>query len=122
MAHILIVEDNETNREGLLRLLVKRGHKVTPAEDGATAVSLALSLHPDLILMDLSIPVVDGFDATRLIRGAEAQHGFKPIPIIALTAHAMQQDRVQAIEAGCNAFETKPIDIASLLNKLTLYL
>lgn len=122
MSHILIVEDNETNREGLSRLLVKRGHTVTSVEDGATAVSMALSIHPDLILMDLSIPVVDGFDATRLIRAAETKHGFKPITIIALTAHAMQQDRLKAKEAGCNDFETKPINITSLLSKISLYL
>jgi CheY-like chemotaxis protein len=115
MAKILLVEDNEMNRDMLSRRLERRGYQVVIAEDGATGVTKAKSEAPDLILMDMSLPVMDGWEATRQIKGVpETQH----IPIIALTAHAMAGDEEKALAAGCNDYETKPVDLPKLLTKI----
>ena len=115
MAKILLVEDNEMNRDMLSRRLERRGYQVVIAEDGATGVTKAKSETPDLILMDMSLPVMDGWEATRQIKAVpETQH----IPIIALTAHAMAGDEEKALAAGCNAYETKPVDLPKLLAKI----
>ena len=115
MAKILLVEDNEMNRDMLSRRLERRGYLVVIAEDGATGVTKAKSETPDLILMDMSLPVMDGWEATRQIKAVpETQH----IPIIALTAHAMAGDEEKALAAGCNDYETKPVDLPKLLTKI----
>ena len=115
MAKILLVEDNEMNRDMLSRRLERRGYQVVIAEDGATGVTKAKSETPDLILMDMSLPVMDGWEATRQIKAVpETQH----IPIIALTAHAMAGDEEKALAAGCNDYETKPVDLPKLLTKI----
>ena len=115
MAKILLVEDNEMNRDMLSRRLERRGYQVIIAEDGATGVTTAKSETPDLILMDMSLPVMDGWEATRQIKAVpETQH----IPIIALTAHAMAGDEEKALAAGCNDYETKPVDLPKLLAKI----
>ena len=119
MAKLLLVEDNEMNRDMLTRRLQKRGFEVVTALDGQQAVTLASADKPDLILMDMSLPVLDGWQATRLIKsGAATQH----IPVIALTAHALNEDREQAFQAGCDEFETKPVDLAALIRKIELLL
>jgi len=118
MKRILLVEDNELNREGLYRLFTKRGYEILQAEDGESAVRMAINDSPDLILMDVSIPGIDGYEATRTIRAYEAAHNLSQVPIIALTAHAMLQDRLTAEEAGCTDFETKPVDIKRLAEKI----
>ena len=115
MVKILLVEDNEMNRDMLSRRLAKRGFDVVVALDGASAAALAAAQRPDLILMDLSLPDIDGCEATRLIR---AEAATASIPVIALTAHAMETDRRRAIEAGCQDYDTKPIDLARLLAKI----
>ena len=115
MAKILLVEDNEMNRDMLTRRLEKRGYTVIPAVDGAAGVSLAKTATPDLILMDMSLPVIDGWEASRQIKADPAVAG---IPIIALTAHAMESDRDKALKAGCNDFDTKPVELARLLSKI----
>ena len=115
MAKILLVEDNEMNRDMLTRRLEKRGYTVIPAVDGAAGVSLAKTATPDLILMDMSLPVIDGWEASRQIKADPALAG---IPIIALTAHAMESDRDKALKAGCNDFDTKPVELARLLSKI----
>ena len=115
MAKILLVEDNEMNRDMLSRRLERRGYEVVIAVDGAEGVDKAGSETPALILMDMSLPVVDGWDATRRIKAAPAT---RAIPIIALTAHAMSGDREKAVEAGCDDFDTKPVDLARLLGKI----
>ena len=112
---ILLVEDNEMNRDMLSRRLAKRGFDVVVALDGASAAALAAAQRPDLILMDLSLPDIDGCEATRLIRADTATAS---IPVIALSAHAMVTDRVRAIEAGCQDYDTKPVDLARLLAKI----
>jgi two-component system cell cycle response regulator DivK len=112
---ILRVEDNEMNRDMLSRRLTRKGYTVEVAVDGAEAIETATSLMPDLILMDMDLPEVDGWEATRRLRAAEATAG---IPIIALTAHAMQQDRARALDAGCDDYDTKPIDFKRLLGKI----
>ena len=115
MAKILLVEDNEMNRDMLSRRLERRGYQVVIAEDGASGVTKAKSEMPDLILMDMSLPVMDGWEATRQIKAVpETQH----IPIIALTAHAMAGDEEKALAAGCNDYETKPVDLPKLLAKI----
>lgn len=119
MARILLVEDNEMNRDVLSRLLKRRGYEVVFAEDGGTAVRMALSEKPDLILMDISLPVMDGYEATRQIRADEAG---RALPIIALTAHAMTSDRDHAMAAGCSDFETKPVEFPRLLAKIESHL
>ena len=115
MAKILLVEDNEMNRDMLSRRLERRGYGVLIATDGEEGVSLARKEKPDLILMDMSLPVLDGWEATRRIKAeGETRH----IPVIALTAHAMTTDEQRAREAGCDDFDTKPIDLARLLGKI----
>ena len=119
MPKILLVEDNEMNRDMLSRRLARRGYDVTIAVDGQQGVDLALSLSPDLILMDMSLPVIDGWEATRRVKANEAT---KKIPGIALTAHAMAGDREQALAAGCDDYDTPPIDLARLLTKIEKFL
>ena len=115
MAKILLVEDNEMNRDMLSRRLTRRGYTVVLAEDGQQGVDMATSERPNLILMDMSLPVMDGWEATRRIKQSEAT---KSIPVIALTAHAMSEDRDQALAAGCEDFDTKPIELDRLLEKI----
>jgi CheY-like chemotaxis protein len=115
MARILLVEDNEMNRDMLSRRLIRRGHEVTMAFDGPAGVAAAISDRPDLILMDISLPGMDGWEATKQLR---CQAETASIPIIALTAHAMEVDRQRSLEVGCNDFDTKPIDMARLLGKM----
>jgi DNA-binding response OmpR family regulator len=115
MAKILLVEDNEMNRDMLSRRLAKRGFDVVVALDGSSGAAAAAAEQPDLILMDISLPDMDGCEVTRLVR---AQPATASIPIIALTAHAMETDRIRALEAGCQDFDTKPVDLARLLAKI----
>ena len=115
MAKILLVEDNEMNRDMLSRRLQRKGYEVVMALDGAEGVALAASAAPDLILMDMSLPVLDGWEATRQIKAAPET---RSVPIIALTAHAMSGDREKAIEAGCDDYDTKPIEFPRLLEKI----
>lgn len=112
---ILIVEDNVLNSEMLSRRLLLKGYKVLIAEDGEKGIKLAESANPNLILMDLSLPVIDGWEASRIIK---ANPNTANIPIIALTAHAMVGDREKALESGCNDYETKPIDFPRLFDKV----
>ena len=119
MAKILLVEDNEMNRDMLSRRLVRNGHEVSIAIDGQQGVDMALSQLPDLILMDMSLPVIDGWEATRRIRANDAT---RKIPVIALTAHAMAGDREKAMEAGCDDYDTKPVEISRLLGKIAALL
>ena len=115
MARILLVEDNEMNRDMLSRRLIRRGYEVAIAVDGEQGVAMARSEAPALILMDMSLPGLDGWEATRRIKAApETQR----IPVIALTAHAMSGDREKAIGAGCDDFDTKPVDFARLVEKI----
>jgi CheY-like chemotaxis protein len=115
MSKILLVEDNEMNRDMLSRRLTRRGYNVVMAVDGGEGVSMAQAESPDLILMDMSLPVLNGWEATRQLKAAEQT---QKIPVIALTAHAMESDREQALEAGCDDFDTKPIELARLLEKI----
>jgi CheY-like chemotaxis protein len=115
MPKILLVEDNEMNRDMLSRRLEKRGYTLSIAVDGGVGVALALSEKPDLILMDMSLPVIDGWEATKQIK---ANPETAKTPIIALTAHAMDSDRVKALEAGCDDFDTKPVELSRLLGKI----
>lgn len=115
MKRILLVEDNEMNRDMLSRRLARRGYDVVCALDGQEAIAAASKERPDLILMDMSLPVLDGWEATRRLKSDTA---LRRIPIIALTAHAMAADEQAAREAGCDEFETKPIDLARLLLKM----
>ena len=119
MAKILVVEDNEMNRDMLARRLERRGYQVVIAVDGDQGVRLAQAEAPDLILMDMSLPVLDGWEATRRLRALPATQA---IPIIALTAHAMAGDREKALEAGCDDYDTKPIEFARLLGKIQVLL
>jgi two-component system, cell cycle response regulator DivK len=115
MAKILLVEDNEMNRDMLSRRLARRGFEIVMAIDGGQAVAMAEGERPNLILMDMSLPVIDGWEATRRIKAAETT---RHIPIIALTAHAMSGDRDKALGAGCDDYDTKPIEMARLLEKI----
>jgi CheY-like chemotaxis protein len=115
MAKILLVEDSEMNRDMLARRLARRGYEVVTAVDGGQGVTLAQTEAPDLILMDMNLPVLDGSDATRQLKAAPAT---KSIPVIALTAHAMAGDREKALEAGCDDYDTKPIELERLLGKI----
>jgi CheY-like chemotaxis protein len=115
MAKILLVEDNEMNRDMLSRRLMRNGYEIVLALDGAQGVEMARSESPDLILMDMSLPVMSGYDATRKIKADPHTRG---IPVIALTAHAMSDDRNQAMQAGCDDFDTKPIELSRLLKKI----
>ncbi|MBI3269485.1 MAG: response regulator [Planctomycetes bacterium] len=119
MAKILIVEDNEDNRDMLSRRLVRKGFEVVLAVDGGQGVAMAQSEKPDLILMDMSLPVLDGWAATQQIKALPACAG---LPIIALTAHAMSGDRERAMQAGCDDFDTKPIELPRLLGKIQAFL
>jgi CheY-like chemotaxis protein len=115
MAKILLVEDNEMNRDMLSRRLVRSGYEVVIAVQGEEGVALARSASPDVILMDMSLPVLDGWEATRLLKSDPAT---REIPVIALTAHAMSGDREKAREAGCDDFDTKPVEYTRLLSKI----
>ena len=112
---ILLVEDNEMNRDMLSRRLIRRGHTVVMATDGETAVDATLSEMPDMVLMDMGLPVLDGWEAARRIK-ADARTA--SIPVIALTAHAMAEDRERALAAGCDDFDTKPVDLERLSRKI----
>lgn len=116
MARILLVEDNEMNRDMLSRRLARNGHEVLMAEDGETGVEMAALQSPDLVLMDVGLPGIDGYEATRRIKASAS------VPVIALTAHAMAVDRDRALEAGCDDFDTKPVDIQRLLAKMAALL
>ena len=115
MPRILLVEDNEMNRDMLSRRLIRKKYEVLVAVDGGEGVAMTRSEAPDLILMDMSLPVIDGWEATRQLK---ANPETKAIPIIALTAHAMSGDREKAMEAGCNDYDTKPIELPRLLTKI----
>lgn len=115
---ILLVEDNELNRDMLSRRLLRKGFEVVMAVDGQQGIDMAASEQPALILMDVSLPLVNGWDATRAIR---ANPLTAAIPIIALTANAMESDRAEAIAAGCDDYDTKPVDLPRLLEKITAY-
>ena len=115
MPRILLVEDNEMNRDMLSRRLQRKGYDVIMALDGEAGVTMAASEQPDLILMDMSLPVVDGWEATRRLKGLLETAS---IPVIALTAHAMAGDRDKALEAGCDDYDAKPIDFERLLGKM----
>jgi two-component system, cell cycle response regulator DivK len=115
MPKLLLVEDNAENRDMLSRRLIRKGFDLHFAMDGAEAVALSLEHMPDLILMDLSLPVMDGWTATRCIK-TDPQTGH--IPVIALTAHAMEGDRQKAMDAGCDDYDTKPVDLPRLLEKI----
>jgi two-component system cell cycle response regulator DivK len=119
MSRILIVEDNEMNRDMLSRRLQRRGYDILFAVDGEAGVQTATAELPDLILMDMGLPVIDGWEATRRLKQAAAT---RHIPIVALSAHAMSGDRDRAMEAGCDDYDTKPVDLARLLDKIELLL
>ena len=115
MQKLLLVEDNEMNRDMLSRRLERRGYQIVCAVDGEQAITLAKSEAPALILMDMSLPVLDGWEATRRLKADDAT---KAIPIIALTAHAMESDAARARECGCDDFDTKPVELPRLLQKI----
>jgi CheY-like chemotaxis protein len=119
MAHILLVEDNEMNRDMLSRRLARQGHTVTIAIDGAEAIAKAREVAPEIVLMDMSLPVIDGWEATRRLRADPATRHLR---IIALTAHAMAGDREKALAAGCDDYDTKPLDLPRLLAKIAALL
>ena len=119
MAKLLVVEDNEMNRDMLSRRLIRRGYDVVLAFDGAQGVEMALTEAPDLVLMDMSLPVLDGWEATRRIKRDPATSA---LPVIALTSHAMAGDEARARSAGCDDFDTKPIDLERLLGKIERWL
>ena len=115
MPRVLIVEDNEMNRDMLSRRLERRGFEIVIAVDGAEAVALAKSGEPDIVLMDMSLPVMNGWEATRAIKSDPATAG---LPVIALTAHSMPGDREKAMEAGCDDYDVKPVELPRLLEKM----
>ncbi|MBW1788223.1 MAG: response regulator [Deltaproteobacteria bacterium] len=115
MHKILLVEDNEMNRDMLMRRLKRKGYEVVIAVDGEEGVAKARSETPELVLMDISLPVIDGWEATRQIKSVQ---GTQSIPIIALTAYAMAGDREKSLDAGCDDYDTKPIDLPRLLGKI----
>jgi CheY-like chemotaxis protein len=115
MPKILLVEDNEMNRDMLSRRLQRRGYEVLLAVDGPGGVEMAQSQSPDLVLMDMSLPVLDGWEATRRLK---ADPKTRPIPVIALTAHAMSSDHGKALQAGCDDYDTKPVELPRLLGKI----
>ena len=119
MAKILIVEDDDMNRDMLMRRLQRRGYEIIVAVNGIQAIELVNSESPDLILMDMSMPVMDGWQATRIIKSTEAT---KQIPVIGLSAHAMVSDREKALEVGCDDYDTKPIDLNRLVEKIQVFL
>ena len=115
MPTLLLIEDNEENRDGLSRRLRREGFEVLVAVDGRQGVEVARAAAPDLVLMDMSLPVLDGWEATRQLKAAAETRG---APVIALTAHAMAGDREKALEAGCDEYETKPVEFDRLLGKI----
>ncbi len=115
MPKILLVEDNEMNRDMLSRRLARKGYEVVLAVDGQNGVEMAQTQAPDLVLMDMSLPVLDGWEATRRLKADAAT---QRIPVIALTAHAMSSDREKALEAGCDDYDTKPVELPRLLGKI----
>ena len=115
MTKILLVEDNEMNRDMLSRRLIRKGYEVVMALDGHQAVEMASGENPDLIIMDMSLPVIDGWEATRRLK---AMPETRNVPVIALTAHAMAGDREKALAAGCDEFDTKPVEFERLLGKM----
>ncbi|MEO8501461.1 MAG: response regulator [Vicinamibacteria bacterium] len=115
MVNVLLVEDNEMNRDMLSRRLIKRGYTVVMAIDGQQGIDMAVSEKPDIILLDMSLPVVDGWEAATQIKANDASKG---IPLIALTAHAMAADRERVMSAGCDDFDTKPVELPRLLGKM----
>jgi two-component system, cell cycle response regulator DivK len=115
MPKVLLVEDNEESRDGLARHLRRKGYEILLAVDGRQGMDVARAEAPDLILMDMSLPVLDGWEATRQLKADAATRG---IPVIALTAHAMAGDRERALEAGCDDYDTKPIEFPRLLTKI----
>ena len=115
MTKVLLVEDNEMNRDMLSRRLIRRGFQVVFAMDGQQGVDLARSERPDIILMDMSLPVIDGWEATRRVKADDAT---RSVPVIGLTAHAMAGDREKAIEAGCDDYDTKPVELDGLIGKI----
>jgi CheY-like chemotaxis protein len=115
MPRILLVEDQEMNRDMLLRRLTRRGYDIDIAVDGAEGIEKARSGSPDLILMDMSLPVIDGWEATRTLKADAATSS---IPVIALTAHAMSTDREKALAAGCDGYETKPVELPRLIEAI----
>lgn len=118
MTLLLIVEDNEMNADMLIRRLARKGFETCLAKNGLDAIKMAEELHPELILMDISLPEMDGYEATHRIRNGVNGR----VPIIALTAHAMSEDRDKAIKAGCDEYETKPVNFLSLMRKITALL
>jgi len=115
MAKVLLVEDNEMNRDMLSRRLIRRGFEVVFAVNGKQGVDLARSEKPDIILMDMSLPIMDGWEATRCVKSDDAT---RSVPVIGLTAHAMSGDRERAIEAGCDDYDTKPVELDRLIGKI----
>jgi len=115
MAKVLLVEDNELNRDMLSRRLIRRGYEVVFAVDGQQGVDLARSEKPDIILMDMSLPVMDGWEATRRVKSDATT---RAVPVIGLTSHAMSGDREKAIAAGCDDYDTKPVELDRLLEKM----
>lgn len=115
MAKVLLIEDNEMNRDMLSRRLIKRGYAVVMAIDGQQGIDMAVSEKPDIILLDMSLPVVDGWEAAKQMKANPASAA---VPLIALTAHAMASDRERAISAGCDDFDTKPVELPRLLAKM----
>jgi len=115
MAKILLVEDNEMNRDMLSRRLTRKGYDIVIATDGAQGLAMAETEQPDLILMDMSLPVMDGWEATRRLK---ANEGLRVIPVVALTAHAMAGDREKCFAAGCDAYDTKPVELPRLIEKI----
>jgi len=115
MTKVLLVEDNEMNRDMLSRRLIRRGFEVIFAVDGQQGVDLARSERPDIILMDMSLPVIDGWEATRRVKSDDVT---KSVPVIGLTAHAMAGDREKAMEAGCDDYDTKPVELERLIGKM----
>jgi len=119
MARILLIEDDEMSRDMLSRRLIRRGYDVITAADGQEGIALACAQAPEIILMDMSLPVLDGWEATRRLKAAPET---RSIPIIALTAYAMSGDRERAIEVGCDDYDTKPVELSRLLEKMTALL
>jgi two-component system, cell cycle response regulator DivK len=115
MPKLLLVEDNEVNRDMLSRRLIRRGFDIEIAVDGAQGVAMAQAIKPDLVLMDMSLPVIDGWEATRQLKASDQT---RQIPVIALTAHAMTGDRERCLAAGCDEYDTKPIEFSRLLTKI----
>jgi two-component system cell cycle response regulator DivK len=115
MAKVLLVEDNEMNRDMLSRRLIRRGYEVVFAVDGQQGVDMARSEKPDIILMDMSLPVMDGWEATKRVKSDDTT---RATPVIGLTAHAMSGDREKAIEAGCDDYDTKPVELDRLIEKI----